>query len=438
MLFMVYKKVYEDEKGIVMDIYSLTEGKFISQLNSVDNAFMKQLYLLALSSAKNKKMVGIVAKNFISNRGEIANRSLSTIDKSILNICQLTPLVDKENCSNLVEDVAKYRWEKLNFNYDKDYWKERSYLLFLDYILSSCLCYVEVFDSGSSSSGKKTNMVDKFYATRNRFIAANVAEIPVGETGKYVNYLTPVLSDYKMESLRVLKLSRQKKGFKITQPRSAINFTKAVKITPIFFINAFLQGITPILKENMIKFKYIKDNGQERELITTLSKDVFTKYYDASYAENIISKCEMKIDRGYLKVPELGCSKYDETGLRALNLSRITSIEIVDEFDSSYIDVDFNSIIPTFKATVEAVKNVETMGLIYQTLLNESPEKKSLLDMRSEILVYVDGRFAIGTSTFQKELHNYMKQYNVVFKGYTGKPTTFSMDNTNNFNLGFE
>ena len=32
------------------------------------------------------------------------------------------------------------------------------------------------------------------------------------------------LSDYKMERLRVLKLSRQKKGFKITQPRSAINF----------------------------------------------------------------------------------------------------------------------------------------------------------------------------------------------------------------------
>ena len=42
---------------IVMDIYSLTEGKFIPQLNSVDNLFIRQLYMLAVNSAKNKKMV---------------------------------------------------------------------------------------------------------------------------------------------------------------------------------------------------------------------------------------------------------------------------------------------------------------------------------------------------------------------------------------------
>lgn len=419
-----------------MDIYSLTEGKYVEPLCSVDNPFIRQLYSLAFNSAKDKKMVGIITKNFLSNRGEIAKRTISSMDKSILNICHLTPLVDKENCTTLVEDIAKYRWEKLDLGYDSNYWKERSSLLFLDYILSSCLCYVEVFETGNS--GNRSNMVDKFYATRNRFIAANIAGIPATETGKYVNYLSPVLSDYKMESLRVLKLSRQKKGFKITQPRSAINFTKAVKVTPVFFINAFIQGITPILKENIVKFMYIKDNGQERELITTLSKDVFVKYYDTDYADKVINGCEMKLDRGYLKIPELGCSIYDDTGLRALNLSRITSIEVVDSFDSSYIDVDFNSIIPTFKGIVESVRNLEVMSLIYQTLLNEPSDGKSLLDMRSSIMVYVDGRFAIGTSTFQKELHNYMKQYSVVFKNYTGKPTTFSADASNSFNLGFE
>lgn len=417
-----------------MDIYSLTEGKFIPQLNSVDNLFIRQLYMLAVNSAKNKKMVEIITKGSFGSKD---GKDTLSVDNSILNVCQLTPLVDKVNCKNLVEDIAKYRWEKLEFNYDKDYWKERSNLLFLDYILSSCLCYVEVFESGNPN-GKKTNMVEKFYATRNRFVAANVAGIPIGETGKYVNYLTPVLSDYKMESLRVLKLSRQKKGFKITQPRSAINFARTVKVTPLFFINAFLQGIAPILKDNIVKFKYIKDNGQERELVTTLSKEIFSKYYDVSYAENIIKNCEMKIDRGYLKVPELGCSKYDETGMRALNLSRITSIEVVDSFDTSYINVDFNSIIPTFKATVEAIKDEQVMALIYQTLLNENPDKKSLLSMRSDIMVFVDGRFAIGTSTFQKELHNYMLKYNMIFKGYTGKPVSFSMDNNDNFNLGFE
>lgn len=416
-----------------MDIYSLTENKYIPQLNSVDNGFIRQLYMLALNSAKNRKMVGIVTENFLSSRGDLSNSFGSST--SVLNICQLSSLVDKENCSNIVEDIAKYRWEKLSFNFDKNYWKERSTLLFLDYILSSCLCYVEVYEDGSSA-GKKTNNVDKFYATRNRFIAAGVASISENETSKYVNYLTPVLADYKMGSLRVLKLNRQKKGFKITQPRSAINFNKAVKVTPLFFISAFVQGVTPLMKDNIVKFKYIKDNGQERELVTTLSKDIFAKYYGAEYAENVVKQCEMKIDRGYMKVPELGCSKYDETGLRALNLSRITSIEVVDDFDSSFIDVDFNSIIPTFKAVIEAVRNAEVIGVIYQTLMNENPSEKSLFEMRSEIMVYVDSRYAIGTTTFQKELHNYMVRYNMIFKGYNGKPNKLSLEMPDNFNLG--
>lgn len=417
-----------------MDIYSLTEGKYIEQLNSVDNLFIRQLYALSVNTAKNKKMLGIVTKNFLSNRGDIQNKDI--IDKSVLNVCNLSPLVDKENCKNIVEDIAKYRWDKLSFDYSEDYWKEKSTLLFLDYILSSCLCYVEVFEKGSSN---KSNMVDKFYATRNRFIAANVAKIDANETSKFVNYLTPVLSDYKIDSLRVLKLNRQKKGFKITQPRSAINFSKAVKVTPVFFINTFVQSLIPLLKDNIVKFKYIKDNGQERELVTTLSKDIFEKYYDKSYAENIITKCEMKMDRGYLKVPELGCSKYDDTGLRALNISRITSIDIVDTFDSSYIDVDFNSIIPTFKATIEAINNEEAIKLLYQMLLNKMPENKSIADLKSEIMVFVDGRFAIGTSTFQKELHKFMLKYHMVFKGYTGKPNVAAIKSQDNsFNLGFE
>ena len=407
-----------------MDIYSLVDNKYIPQLNTVDNFFIRQLYGLAVTNAKNYKMLGILLNNPVNG------------NKTVLDICQLPALLDKENCKNIVEDVAKYRWGKLDFNFDKDFWKERSNLLFLDYILSSCLCYVEVYDD--NSGGKKSNNVDKFYATRNRFIAARIAEIEDNETSKYVNYLTPVLADYRIGSLRVLKLNRQKKGFKITQPRSAINFNKSVRVTPLFFIGAFMQGITPLLKDNIVKFKYIKDNGQERELITTLSKDVFTKYYGSVYAEDIISKYEMKMDRGYLRVPELGCSKYDDSGLRALNINRINSLETVDSFDSSYIEVDFNTIIPTFKATVEAIRNVQAVGIIYQTLMGENPGDKDIITLRSEIMTYVDGRFAIGTTTFQKELHNYMLKYNMVFKGYNGKPNKLSLEMPNNFNLGLE
>ncbi len=417
-----------------MDIYTLTSGNFISQLNSVDNEFVRRLYMLAVNSAKEKKMLSILLN---LNKGDAVSKALNEVDSnSVLNMCNLPALIDKEHCKNIVEDIAKYRWGKLDFNYDEDYWKERSSLLFIDYILSSALCYVEVFET----TNKGTSKVDKFYATRNRFIAANTAQIDAGETGRYVNYLTPVLADYKMENLRVLKLSRQKKGFKITQPRSAINFSKSVKIVPIFFINAFLQGIVPLLKSKILKFDYVKDNGQIRELITTLSSDILSKYYDINYAQTVLKGAEMKIDRGYLKVPELGCSKYDDTGLRALNISRIVGINEVDTIDTSYIDVDFKSIIPTFKGTLESISQVDIMKVLYQAILNDNPGEKTLAEMRSDIFMFVDGRFAIGTTTYQKELHKFMLNYSMIFKGYNGKPNAYTLEANLNgsFDLGFE
>lgn len=416
-----------------MDVYSLTEGKFIPQLNTVDNIFIRQLFMLAINAAKQNKMLDIVSDNVVDSQTELG-KNIKSQDSSVLNICDLPPLVDKEHCTNIVEDIAKYRWGSLSFKYDSEYWKEKSNLLFLDYLLSSCFCYVEVFDPSSS---KKGNGVEKFYATRNRYIAGLVAEVDDSETAKYVNYLTPALADYKMTRLRVLKLAHQKKGYKISQPRSAIDFTKAVKVTPVFFISTFIQGITPVLQNNIVKFTYIKDNGQKRELITTLSKDIFAKYYGEDYAKDIIGKFELKIDRGYIKVPELGCSRYDETGLRALNISRIIGIEVVDDFDTRYIDVDFNSIIPTFKAIIGAIRTEEAIKILYSAFLNQEPEEKSINDLKSEIISWVDSRFAIGTSTFQKELHNFMIKYPMVFKGYDGKPLKYEVEK-DSFNLGLE
>lgn len=418
-----------------MDIFSLTDGKYIDNLKSVDNGLIRQLYGLAVNSAKNKKMVSVVFSNVLSKKSSMTN--LSSIDSSILNVCQLTPLQDKENCKTLMEEIAKYRWERLNFQYDENYWKEKVNLLFLDYLLSSCLCYIEVFNS--DTNGRSGN-VEKFYATRNRFIAGRVAGLSDNETTKYVNYLSPILADYRIGSLRVLKLSHQKKGFKIVQPKSAINFNRAIKVTPLFLIDAFIRGFMPTLKENIVRFKYIKDNGQEREIYTTLSNDIFKKYYGSDYAVDIVSKCELKMDRGYIKIPELGCSRYDETGLRALNLSRIISIEIVDSFDSSYIDVDFSKILPFFKATIEAINDLGVLQIVYQTLLGELADDKGIAEMRSNLVSYVDSRYTIGTTTFQKELHNYMKKYPNVFKGYTGKPMEVSLnvEKSVSFNLGFE
>ena len=57
-----------------MDIYTLTSGNFISQLNSVDNEFVRRLYMLAVNSAKEKKMLSILLN---LNKGDAVSKALN-------------------------------------------------------------------------------------------------------------------------------------------------------------------------------------------------------------------------------------------------------------------------------------------------------------------------------------------------------------------------
>ena len=85
-----------------LDIFSLTDNKYIKPLNSVDNPFIRQLYALAVNSAKSNKMLSIVMNSFLSSRSVVENNS-------ILNICQLTPLIDKDN-DHIVIDIGALQY----------------------------------------------------------------------------------------------------------------------------------------------------------------------------------------------------------------------------------------------------------------------------------------------------------------------------------------
>lgn len=412
-------------------MYNLTSGNYIAPLKTVDNMFIRQVYSLAVNCAKQNKMLSIVTKNFMHNRGEVSSKSKKASEKSIIDLCKLAPLMGLEGAKNLKEEIALYRWNTLGYqDMPIDFWQKESELLMIDYLLSSSLCYVEVFEKGVAK-------VDKFYATRNRFIAAGIADIDVNETAKYNNYLTPFSADYRNKQLRVLKLNQNKSGFKITQPRSALDFKKKiVRVTPLFLIGAFVEGITVNLGKSILRFTYVKDNSQERELITTLSPTILMKYYEADFAQKMLNSCENKFNRGYIRVPELGCSKYDDTGVRALNLSRITSIEEIDEIDGSYISVDFNMILPTFKITLNEINDINILSMLYQGLKNDVPPSSNIHELKADINAFVDGQFLIGTTTFLKFLHKYMLTYKMIFKGYTGKPINTNNEVPDNFNLG--
>lgn len=415
------------------DIYSLTSGQYLENLYSVDNTFIRELANLSMQEASQLRMVQFVQKGILSNRGELADRSVKLNDKSVINMNKLPALnAEMSGCKTLADEIAKYRMHMLDFDYvDDSFAKAHQELLMVDYLLSACVCYVEVFDGSAK--------VQKFFATRNRFIAGGLSGLEPKDTSKYINYLTPLRADYDLATLRVLKLNMAKNGsFKIVQPRSGLNFNACkIKVTPLFLLMAFVNGVSNILKNNIVKFKYIKDNITERELITTLSHDIMMKYYDdAELVGNVMNRCETMIERGFIRVPELGISRYDETGVRSLNLSRITSLEIIDSVDTSYINVDFSTILPSFKATIEGLFDLNALAMVYMDLGLDFNPDKSVVELKEMLIAHVDGQYAIGTSTFLRSLHNVMMNNVMIFNSYNGgKPATYEGFNQS-FNLG--
>lgn len=416
------------------NIYSfdIRRAGYLEKLYALDNPFVRQLAVLATSSAKELKVLNVVTKNNLVNRGETALRGIAADAKSVIDICKLTSLTGHPQFKNLMEEIAYYRWCSLGFDTTPGYeemWRKKAPLLMIDYLLSVCVCYVEVFETGIK--------VDKFFATRNRFLAGALAEMNMQDTVKWNNFLTPLMADYDANQLRMLKLNKTKEKFKVTQPRSGVDFNKSVKVTPIFLMTSFLEGITDILQEKILRITYIKDNLQERETFTSFNTPLLLQYYPQEFVQTMYSHCSNNLSRGYVQLPELGISKYDKTGVRALNISRITSIEIVDHFDTRFIDVDFDQILYTFKTTIDRLTDFGMLSFVYSSIVQDAPPSNvTITEMQTRITSFVDSQYALGTTTFLKQLHLFMLGCPQIFVGYTGKRVSYSGFQSSNFNLG--
>jgi len=423
-------EVSERTYGFGGSLAGLNTG-YIDGLLAVDNDFIRQLAELSLDSAKQARIVSIVLKDKMSNRGEIVKKGVSAGDKSVVDLCKMTPLVGLWGAKNMFDEIATYRWNTLGLSSDVGVdFRSTKQTMFIDYLLSVCVCYVETFDS-------KASKVDKFFATRNKFLAGRTSGMSLDDTMKLSSHLSVYPSDYVKGHLSILKMTLSgDNSFKTSKPRTYLDTTKNIKVTPLFLITTFLDGIKDVLAQNIVRFRFIKDNITEREMVTTLSRQILTKYYDSDYALKVLSGVETKINRGYVKLPELGLSRYDDTGLRSLNVSRITSIEVIDSVDTRFIDVDFNNIIPFFKTTVENTNSVEVLAFIFEVLANEPLNKNhgGVAVIQNTINSFVDSQLAIGSTTFQRHLHVIMLKTPQIFKNYgSGKPKEYR---GSSFNIG--
>lgn len=342
---------------------------------------------------------------------------------------------------SLIDEIVNYRhqaFKDTGINVDiRDEVKKK--LLFYDYLMTISICYVEI-PKYVTKDGMPMTTYDKFLCTRNPAImGAWMGADPSEMQAKYSSRITSRQVEFNINELRCVKLNHTNKGNSITVPRTAYNVEKMTCI-PMYMLYAFVEGFKPLIQNGIVKFSYLKDNGTIRELATTLNEDILKDYYDdnifintmlAGVDINTVQQGGMtlssKMNRGYIKVPELGASVYDGTGVRSLNIARLLKAEKIDSVDRTFLKVDLNSVPANFNNGIDYIVKTmpDSLKDCYKALVGEEFDetKCSNIPVIAETCKsYVAGRSAFLSTSYHRDLHIFMISHPEWFPLYTGKP----------------
>lgn len=357
-------------------------------------------------------------------------------ENGVLDFSTFNAFVD--NQKSLLDEIAEYRqgvFKNFGINVDiRDDIKKR--LIFYDYLMTISICYVEI-PKWTTKDGNRMATFDKFLCTKNPAIMATWMGDDVGiMQAKYSSRISPRQVEFDVNEIRAVKLMHSSKGNTVTVPRNAFNVEKMTCI-PLYMLYAFIQGFKPYIDEGIVNFSFLKDNGTIRELATTLNQSILMDYYkDNIFVGTMLSGVDIdavqqggmnlgsKMNRGYIKVPELGASRYDGTGCRSLNVARLLKAERVDSVDRSFIDVDLNSVVQNFKDAIDyALKKVpDEIPNIYKAITGEDADTTQQMVLVGKLYDYADSRSMLLSTTFHRALHKFMISNPIWFPLYTGMP----------------
>lgn len=342
---------------------------------------------------------------------------------------------------SLIDEIVNYRhqaFKDTGINVDiRDEVKKK--LLFYDYLMTISICYVEI-PKYVTKDGMPMATYDKFLCTRNPAImGAWMGADPSEMQAKYSSRITSRQVEFNINELRCVKLNHTNKGNSITVPRTAYNVEKMTCI-PMYMLYAFVEGFKPLIQNGIVKFSYLKDNGTIRELATTLNEDILKDYYDdnifintmlAGVDINTVQQGGMtlssKMNRGYIKVPELGASVYDGTGVRSLNIARLLKAEKIDSVDRTFLKVDLNSVPANFNNGIDYIVKTmpDSLKDCYKALVGEEFDEtkcSNITVIAETCKSYVAGRSAFLSTSYHRDLHVFMVSHPEWFPLYTGKP----------------
>lgn len=309
------------------------------------------------------------------------------------------------------------------------------------YFLRDYLCYVEIptFRTERETGAKKASY-NKFLATSSIDVANLWIEGNIEETVK--KYYSTISSYDDLESddvsVPILKLGRNKSGKTITRPRSYLDLEqKGIRVVPVFALKSYVDSLYKSISKDVARVTFIKDNGSERVLDTCLSEDILSKLYkDSGFVGSMLEYAydgrfleSNVIDRGYIRVPEVGASVYDGSGVRAISYTRIVSVEYGVEPDMEFASVDLDGVVFAFSGYVNKLDSRE-LGRLANALVLEGFDLSSLINADGshkfvidavQLESWADIQNRILSTTFQRVLALFMMTNPNWFPNYTGE-----------------
>lgn len=309
------------------------------------------------------------------------------------------------------------------------------------YLLRNFLCYYEapiVYKDRYTQNFK--NSFSKYLITSNIHVVA--AWLCISEEKAqmlYGNRLEGVDEDNECDLFPYVKLYVTKDHErKVTRPRKDIDLgISGTRIIPVYALKTGVDVLYSKLLEDTYDITFCKDSGQKRIINTTFNVDKIKEIYgkNADYISNAVDAWydgeflqNSAIERGYIRVFEMGASKYDNP-LRSINYARILGYKKAEP-DLAYVEIDLSSVLNTFKDCInladkldidEVVESLELFNVGTSRKMGAIPIKS-----RQNLEDWAENQYTLLSTVFLRQLALFMIGNPQWFDNYTGEPKSVS------------
>lgn len=303
------------------------------------------------------------------------------------------------------------------------------------FLLKQYLCYYEapIVVKEKNLNGVKHSF-NKFLVTSNIHVIAEWLGISDEEADIEYGGKLQFYDEDEIPSVPYYKLIVSKEGErKISKPRKDLDLSQpGARLIPVYALYTGVDLLYEKLLEDTYDVTFCKDSTQKRVMNTTFNIDKIKEVYtDDGYVASAVESWyegdffnNPNLERGYIRVFEMGSSVYDSP-TRSINYARIISFEKAEP-DLSYINIDLESVLPTFIHTVktnpEVNRNIDEFVESLELFDVGVNRKLNNLDITSiqSLILWAEGQMVLLSTVFQRSLALFMIGNPQWFNGYTG------------------